>query len=59
MTKVQAIKITDGEYTILMLFLAIVQAAYDLHGYWKVLKVLYLLKMHILPVSAMVRNETQ
>ena len=59
MAKVQAIEITDGEYTILMLFLAIMQAAYDLHGDWKDLNALYLLKMQILPVSAMVRNEAQ
>ena len=53
MAKMQAIEITDGEHTILVLFLAIMQAAYDLHGYWKDL----ILKVHILPVSVIARNE--
>ena len=58
MAKVQAIEITDGEHTILMLFLAIMQAAYDLHVTGTIY-LINLLKVHILPVSVIVRNEVQ
>ena len=57
MAKMQTIEITDSEYTILMLFFAIMQAAYDLHGYREDLKSSTILKTHILPVYVIVRNE--
>ncbi len=59
MAKMQAIEITNSEYTILMLYFAIIQAAYDLHGYRKDPKSSTLLKPHILPVSVILRNQAE